>query len=155
MEAIFTGNADGHTAMARYLDTMNNRDTLPRDYQFDKGRCGSDLKAWLVAQLARFTYKPGWTFEIVDPPAFTSLALFYLRMSFEAEDTYHPGRTVRVGGIYPLYDDRYDQRSDDDPEWAERRFAMTLARHILDAERHEAREWLRRDGQIYDDPHKD
>lgn len=95
---------------------------------------------WVREQLARFTYKPGWKFEVRNsdiPPA------AYVAISFEAEDTYNPGKIVNPGmGAY-LYEV---------PD-TEDRFAAWLASKVKAMEVHESREWLRRDGQMWDDPH--
>jgi hypothetical protein len=104
---------------------------------------------WYRAQLARFTYKPLWSFTIVPGAAWAGAPWWEpipeIRVEMLTEDTYNPGRVIRVLGSRPLYDiGGCDETA----------FAMTLASLIAEMEVHEAREWLRRDGEIYDDPHK-
>lgn len=101
---------------------------------------------WVKEQLARITYKPGWKFEIDRSLFLTGSA--YLTITFKAEDTYHPGTTVDVGGAVPLYMLPHHVGAED-------AFLHALARQIHDMEIHESREWLRRDGEIFDNPHRD
>lgn len=103
-------------------------------------RRGGTLMGWAEAQLARFTYKPGWTFTI--GPGFG--AGLQLRIVVECEDTYHPGEKVKIGKAIAL------------PPFVhgdEAGFAHLLAREIQDMEAHESREWLKRDGVVFDNPH--
>lgn len=103
---------------------------------------------WLTTQLKRFTYKPGWTFEIRLPDyGFSRFGEFMLYITMRVEDTYHPGRMVEVFAAKPIY-------AMDHMDHNETAFAHMLAGHILEVEHHESREWLRRDGDIYDNPHK-
>lgn len=86
-------------------------------------------------QLARFTYKPGWRFEVIGN---------YLRITLSTQDTYNPHKTVEVCSVTPVY-----ALGVDDPDM----FAQRLAHRIQEMEIHESREWLRRDGEIFDNPH--
>lgn len=102
--------------------------------------------AWLRAELARYTYKPGFTFAIV-PSDLTDMygAEWALRLTVDVEDTYHPGRRTQVCSQHVLWNaEHMDEHS----------FARQLAHLIQDFEVHEAREWLKRDGVIWDNPHK-
>lgn len=96
---------------------------------------------WYREQLARFTYKPGWKFSI-KPTVFSGVCLF---IAMDCEDTYNPGQMITIAKQCPLTFAPYG-----DPE----PFAAWLAHEIKDVEIHESREWLKRDGMIYDDPHK-
>lgn len=100
-----------------------------------------DLR-WYQEQLARFTYKPGWSFRI-EPTSFMAPTVAMIVAVMEVEDTYHPGTKVKVSGVRELVG------IDNNPN----AFAMTLASLIQEMEVHEAREWLKRDGEIYDNPH--
>lgn len=94
---------------------------------------------WANEEIARFTYKHGWTFEVAPGG-------FFLQVCMEVEDTHHPGNTVKIGKWVPLSSMGVRLR---DPAL----FARMLAATIQEMEIHESREWLRRDGQIYDNPH--
>lgn len=97
--------------------------------------------SWFREQLRRYTYKPGWRFH-VDGALFGWTA--YLVGIMSVEDTYNPGRTVEVSATYPLY--ALDHNEDV--------FGRCVEALIAKMELHEAQEWLRRDGVIYNDPHK-
>jgi hypothetical protein len=91
-------------------------------------------------QLERFTYKEGWTFDVIKH-ALTGHAL---RVTFRCKDTYNPhGPTIDIGNMTSLL------FIPDDPD----EFARWLGGHLRMMEAHESREWLRRDGKIFDDPH--
>lgn len=113
----------------------------------------SDL-AWLQRQLDRFTYKPGWTFRIDTTPTEGrggwGRTPFLLTVTVRVEDTYHPGQMIDIGGSVLLPYRLGEVRG----PIAEREFARFLIGRITDIELHESREWLKRDGEIYDDPHK-
>jgi hypothetical protein len=95
---------------------------------------------WVREQLDRHTYKPGWELEIVDPVFSEPL----LGIHFACRDTYHPERPeVRVGKCVPLY------TLPKDPEM----FTRCLAHELQAMEVHESREWFKRDGKIFDNPH--
>jgi len=116
--------------------------------------CASESTRWVLDQLKRFTYRPNWTWTARDlrygssPDVFSPLNMddVEIRVWFEAEDTRRPGETVKVGDrrIVPEY--IVDHRDGD-------MFALWFAGLIRGMEDHESREWLRRDGNIYDDPH--
>jgi len=69
-----------------------------------------------------------------------------LRIRFSAANSRGSGEIVKVGAAH-----RIPEMLLGDHEG----FAKWLQRMIFDLERHESQEWLRRDGDIYDDPHKE
>lgn len=89
-------------------------------------------------QLAGYTYRPGWTFELVEGHC----EGLQVRIVGTVEDAYHPGRLIDLGindWLPPVCT----------PEDLDRWLAYRLQR----VEIHEEREWLRRDGRHIDDPH--
>lgn len=103
---------------------------------------------WLKEQLARLTYKPNVTMSIVPSPGIFYQAMgaeWSLQIIMSTEDTYHPGNTLEVYHLSPLY---HADMMDED------RFINDVATALKDMEIHESREWLKRDGAIWDDPHK-
>lgn len=103
----------------------------------------TDLE-WLRAQLARFSYRPGWSLTIV--PGATYFEDGRIVVDYGAADSRDPSRTVPVRisfavplGLIGLRDEEV--------------FARWLQGVLFEAERHESREWLRRDGVLFDDPH--
>jgi hypothetical protein len=103
---------------------------------------------WLREQLARFTYRPGWTMQIQLQQGLMLLGPEYLvRINFRVADTYAPGRDIPLVAVFHISPHIAAERD-------EELFARWLQGVLLDVERHESREWLRRDGTIYDDPHK-
>lgn len=112
------------------------------------GPAGSfDDELWVRTQLARFAYKPGWTFDVFG--GFTSWHMGggHVQVIFEADDTRRPGQRTKVAGTVSFNRLAVEHRDAD-------LFARAFLEHLIDIERHEAREWFRRDGEIYDDPHK-
>lgn len=125
---------------------------------------------WVSEQLSRFTYRPNWTMTLDDlmvPWAEPFPQAIIIRLVFYAPDSRNevvdqnlrqfnvdtgqsePVRVrkdVKIGAVkqVPLY--ILDERSADN-------FARWLARSIEDMELHESREWLRRDGELWNDPH--
>lgn len=100
---------------------------------------------WLSEQLARLTYKPGVTMEIVPSHLGGFGAEWSVKVTMEVEDTYKPGETTKVSGQYPVW---HSEAID------ENTFVRQVARVLQDLEIHESREWLKRDGAIWDNPHK-
>ena len=100
---------------------------------------------WLRQQLDRYTYRPGWSLTIQPSAPFVG-DLFHLTVVYPAADSRDPTRTdrLRFNTTVPPY--IAEQRDED-------LFAKWLQSALFDVERHESQEWLRRDGQIYDDPH--
>lgn len=93
-------------------------------------------------QITRYSYKPGWemTFNPGYYPGDGKVMLI-----FETEDTYHPGHLCKVGKAVPM---RMIPDMTDDDE-----FGRWLANELVTMEIHEQREWLRRDGKLFDNPH--
>lgn len=96
--------------------------------------------AWATKELERFTYKPGWKFEIVVP----LVGEPNLVITVSTQDTYHPKRTIDICSRTPLYTMGIPHHD---------AFARALGFAIREFEIHESQEWLRRDGEIYDNPH--
>ena len=115
-------------------------------FRSDHTTAGTDL-AWLREQLARFTYRPGWTMTIEEP--FLPGAIAYqIKIAYPVVDSRDQRRTIEVGGRFVVPPMIAEERD-------EKLFAHWLASTLLDCEWHESREWLRRDGDIYDDPHSE
>lgn len=99
---------------------------------------------WLREQLARYTYRPGWSLTI-EPGAgmFDGARII---VDYQTADSRDPSRTIPIRGSFVVPLALADMRDAD-------LFARWLLDVLFEAERHESREWLRRDGRIYDDPH--
>lgn len=127
---------------------------------------------WLKTELARWTYKPGFTFEVI-PPERNPTPFMPAGYSWEP--------SLRITAALP--DSRRETASDPPVmEWdevaneprlrLERRlipisqtvtvpyyldadadFRRWFSSVLMDFEHHEQREWLRRDGELVDDPH--
>jgi hypothetical protein len=116
---------------------------------------GTDDTRWVLDQLKRFTYRPKWYVTAADRHYGSSPDIFSpfnmtdveVRVWFEAEDSRHPHETVKVGDRRHVPSYVLEERN-------EELFAQWFQRWIISMEEHESREWLRRDGKIYDDPHK-
>lgn len=100
---------------------------------------------WAGQQLKRLTYKPGWTLEMQAPiGAYGEPGVL---IEFIAYNSYRPGEKIKIRSQerIPL---RVIQFRDE----------ALFVRHVQDAlyrvERHESQEWLKRDGVIFDNPHK-
>lgn len=107
-----------------------------RDYQ-------APADNWAEAQLRRFTYKPG--FRLSCRPAFGTRE-YFIAVRMWVPDTYVPARMTEVGGSFLVPSFLIDHNDEDG-------FARWLLEQLVEMERHEAREWFRRDGQIFDNPH--
>jgi hypothetical protein len=103
---------------------------------------------WAKEQLARFSYKPGWKFDIV---AVDSGIM--LKVKFTAADTYNPDKEIVIEGKFALMC-MLDWERHRSQGLAEEFFAKDMEHTIWRVEQHEAQEWLRRDGTIYNNPHK-
>lgn len=102
----------------------------------------SDNITQFLARLRRFTYKPGWTFD-----AYFNTLTPYITLTIFAMviDTYNPTEMVTVRCVKQIdyfYLDENDEQ-----------FARRLQIYIFEMELHESREWLRLDGEIFDNPH--
>jgi hypothetical protein len=113
---------------------------------FDFGPSAEEIM-WAKEQLARYTYKPGWNFSIKADMG------IMLKVSFTALNTYDPGKEITIEGEFPLMC-MLDWERHRSQGLAEDFFAKDMERIIWRVERHEAQEWLRRDGTIYNNPHK-
>jgi hypothetical protein len=102
-------------------------------------------RTWLYAQLARYTYRPGWTLTIEDGHT-TYGWEGRLRVNYSAPDSRNPEHVTTIGGTFGVPPPIVDARDD-------LKFGLWLQRVLFDVERHESREWLRRDGNVFDDPH--
>jgi hypothetical protein len=108
---------------------------------------------WANEQIATCSYKPEWKFEVQESGPLDGAAVHYwatavLVMSMMVEDSYHPGQQIKIGRrqSVPIHVvERMDRRF----------FLEWIFRAIIDAERHEAQEWFKVDGVVFDDPHKE
>jgi hypothetical protein len=98
----------------------------------------------LVDRLNRFTYKPGWRMRLERMATGTP----YLLVEFEAENTYRPGETIKVGFREPLPPGSSILFSSPGA------FDAWLLSRLDEIERHETREWLKFDGVMIFDPHR-
>lgn len=105
----------------------------------------SDLDL-LRAELARYTYRPGWEMSIETRP---TDGWPELRIQFTAIDSRDPSRWILIptGQTIPV-----DLRYPGPPSWR-KDFGRWLRAALTRIEEHEAREWFRRDGVLVDDPH--
>ncbi len=106
-------------------------------------------------ELERYTYRPDWKLEIVAPGAGGPVLGYYsVRVTGRVLDAYDPTKTVQVTSLQAIpwaFCEFTDQLRFD---WRDE-FGQWLQRALFDVERHESQEWLRRDGELYDDPHKE
>lgn len=100
----------------------------------------------IEAVLERVTYRPGWKIRILPPegPFHYDRAL-YLLVEARVEDTFNPGREVRVWHQRPVLPP--DLIRD------EEHFLYLLRRELGQVECHERDEWLRVDGEMKFNPH--
>lgn len=101
----------------------------------------------LRAELARWTYKPGWRLAIV-PAGGTPWASPLLTVDYIADDSRESLSGIR-GQVKISSRHEVPSLTVDDLEL----FGPWLADVLAEVERHEMREWLRRDGDLFDDPH--
>ena len=112
--------------------------------------------SWLHDELKLWAYKPGWTMRLIEAERTDRIS--YAGHNAEATleivamvpDSYHPSRVIPVKGHIPVP----FYFSYGDPQHQTESFGHWLMCGIEDMERHELREWLRRNGELYDDPHK-
>ncbi len=100
------------------------------------------------AELARWSYKPGWSMTIESDRA--GLATLVVRANVYDRDRPSQLVTIESRGPVPDHLDRLVADTDADADV----FGVWLQARLFDVERHESREWLRRDGVIFDDPHR-
>lgn len=101
---------------------------------------------WLRTQLARHSYRPGWTMSIGTRHDGTH----EFRFRYTVFDSRNPDTECTLQSRYFLNTDLIAAHRD--PEFA---FTEELRRTLEDIELHESREFLRRDGVIVNDPHAD
>lgn len=97
---------------------------------------------WLTKQLARYTYKPGYTMTIVRELGSAPFLLVEF-VTTDSRQTDKQGR-IKFRRMVPYYLGGVGM---------ERQFGDWLQHQLVDLEVHELREWLRLDGEIRDDPH--
>jgi hypothetical protein len=104
-------------------------------------------REWLQSQLDRYSYRSGWTWELLYDASFWAPA-FSVKIDFQVPDAYQPEQEVQIvsGQAIPPW-----VVTERDPELFKRWFQTV----IFNTEMHESREWLRRDGVLVDDPHRD
>ncbi len=98
----------------------------------------SDL-AWIGEQLAKTSYKPGWTFEL-EIEKYVGPAIV---IAFETGDAYNPGKKFTAESIFLVVDAPTDAAM----------FARWLLAAACAAEIHEACESFKVDGKLVLDPH--
>jgi hypothetical protein len=106
----------------------------------------TDQLAWMQHELARYTYRPGWEMTISTVPNRPATLI----VRYPAADSRNPGHERWFRAHRPIVQFPPPPGVNRE-EW----FARTLQAILLDLEAHESREWLRRDGQLVDDPHTD
>lgn len=94
------------------------------------------------AHLTKITYKPGWTIRLLED-VLTGLPTL-VAIDFDTEDTYNPGRTIKIG-----FRDKLRM-----PIVSLEQFERQILDMIDRVERHETREWFRIDGVMKYDPHR-
>lgn len=101
------------------------------------------LRSWLE----KVTYKPGWRLSIGSPHTdmIYGYQTHFLIVQTLVPDSYRPDEMfpLSVSAVIPppvIMD--------------EGAFMHWLARHLIDIERHESREWFKVDGLVFDDPHQ-
>ena len=146
------------SSVASAASALVSEPTAPHSLSYHiAGSTGDDIErarllGWARRQLARFTYKPGWTFKVdVTGDHYFGGGLRVLA-TMKVEDSYHPGQTIEVGGWSApmMLPGETGEGRKTDEDW----FAFHLTKHIQALEQHESQEWLRRDGKVFDDPHK-
>lgn len=119
----------------------------------DTAREDRERHSWVEAQLERCTYRPGWTIELDDVMGawqFPWPQQITIRIRYRAEDARYTGPgerpMVTVGWVQAVPVFILLGRDED-------AFALWLLSTLISMERHETREWFRRDGEVFDDPH--
>lgn len=100
----------------------------------------------IQAELDRFTYRPGWKLRL-----HCERSGIVLTITYKTPDARHTNsHKVEIVSRHIVPDEFLHGPS----EYLSGAFASWLQSALFDTELHESREWLRRDGKIYDDPHK-
>lgn len=108
----------------------------------------SDLES-LRKELARYTYRPGWELTLDESGNLGFGGVTILTVAYEAPDARNPDQTIKVVARRTVPEFALDPELDGDNF-----FPVWLQSVLFDVELHESREWLRRDGVLYEDPHK-
>ena len=103
---------------------------------------------WLQSQLDRYTYRSGWAWTLHGQSDNYWSATFTVEITFSAVDAHDPSSNCVIFSRQAIPPFVMQER---DPELFKRWFQTT----IFNVEMHESREWLRRDGVLVEDPHKD
>jgi hypothetical protein len=96
----------------------------------------------LQRELARWSYKPGWTMRIMPEPGPWETGILSVR--YATPDSRNPLRTIAIGGSEIVSLSVVEGVVP---------FGVWLESALMRMEQHELREWLRFDGELYDDPH--
>lgn len=126
---------------------------------YNLGPAAPPIAHQLYDEVERWTYKPGWKLAITFTPGTTEFGLhgsIRLLVQFKALDSRGSGQVIPVVGQYavPMVDAFALSDTGRLPEEELAWFRHWLVDMLMEAERHELREWLRRDGELYDDPHR-
>jgi hypothetical protein len=98
-------------------------------------------RMWLREQLARYSYKPGYTLTLEDDPYYLTGQRLVVRYTSPDSNPPHTHIPIKVTIPIPAVANLPDV------------FALWLQDALFALERHESQEWLRQDGQRYSDPH--
>ncbi len=103
---------------------------------------------WAAQEIKRYRYKPGVTLEVL--PTVGHALPPVLRVTAEVQDSRAPeGRFSASGPVKVAFQRPLPDWAADYPNQFPR-WIMSILREFED---HEMREWLRRDGELVDDPH--
>lgn len=121
---------------------------MDTDTILDQHATAIEQFAWMRDQLRRYTYRPGWTLTLEpgDPPYSGPVLI----VRYPALDSRNPHQQSQFECRRPI-DPHLHHRT----EGREAAFGGEIQRVLFDTELHESREWLRRDGALFDDPHSD
>lgn len=102
----------------------------------------------LVSWVKEFTYKPGFVIELTANPPETVRrdVVGVVSLWTQVIDSRNPSRgKIKVGQAFIIYEYLIDNRE---------HFYRWLLSKFIEFERHEAREWFKVNGVLFDDPHK-
>jgi len=97
----------------------------------------------LRAELKRLSYKPNVRMELLALAGLSDMLLLGVTR-IEPESRNPDGPLCKIGFHYTLPPASMMNRDN---------FAREVMYALFEMERHEAREWFKRDGEIFDDPH--
>lgn len=92
----------------------------------------------LKEAIAKFSYKPGWTFTVYEDPYEGS----HIQIAVSTPDAFHPEQDVVLDIHSPL-----------PPMFDDRQLKAWMLWRLLRIETHECREWLRFKGEQIINPH--